>query len=260
MGNRAEYRDDHVVVKGNARQRLYDPSGYGRPHDEGDGVDLSFVEAGYLLSKGKIESVEGDGFGSFVDRVSYDGFLPTYHVYSDLRERGYYLQHPPGEDAVLLYPRGEKPSESSYSDRIEVLDESCAFPATDLLNTDMFAVVDQEDDVTYFELSDWSEEGDTPVPEPGGPLGVGNLDVDFRDGVYVLRDYPDEIHRTAFYGTPFDDELRLSTVEAADLWSRGLFGKDVRRPDTSGREPEAEVYTRLRDRGLCPRTGFKFGT
>ena len=50
-----------VEVGGNARERYYDSSGYGRP--DGDGVVLSVVEAAHLLYRDDLAAVDGRDFG-----------------------------------------------------------------------------------------------------------------------------------------------------------------------------------------------------
>ena len=79
-------RGDAVAVGGNARERYYDSSGYGRP--DGAGVVLSVVEAAHLLYRGDLDAVDGRDFGAFL-AANADSVVP-FLVYGDLRERGFY--------------------------------------------------------------------------------------------------------------------------------------------------------------------------
>jgi len=53
-----------VRVGGDARQRYYDSSGYGRP--TGEEVALAPVEAAHLLFRGDLDTVDGMGFREFL--------------------------------------------------------------------------------------------------------------------------------------------------------------------------------------------------
>ena len=55
-------RDGVVRVGGDARQRFYDSSGYGRP--TGEGVALAPVEAAHLLFRDDLDAVDGMGLRS----------------------------------------------------------------------------------------------------------------------------------------------------------------------------------------------------
>lgn len=213
---------------------LYHDSGYGRPTD--GGLRLSPVEARHLESRGKIE-VEGD---------SPDPDPAVYAVYSDLRERGYYLQHHAGDDHVERYPRGEHPANAPAT-RVEVTVER---GTVDLQEVEVLAVYDRENDVSYFEVDGWRPDGGTPLPEDG-------YAAESMESGYVV-DEPGGLHSTCFYGTPLEEGegLQLSEEEARYLNDEGVLDLD----DPPERSRETEVYADLREAGTCPRTGFKFGT
>lgn len=238
---KARIEEDGVVV-GDARQRLYDSGGYGEPRESGDTVDLSFVEAAYLLGRDKLSSVDGM---DYLDLVRYasgaPGFLPTLTVYSDLRERGYYLQHEPGETTVSVYPRGVKPIEGEPEHRAAVVTEHGSISLA--VERGLYGVVDDDLDVTYLRLTEWSEEGDVSTPE-------GVFEAEDIEGRAVLGDT--SLYEGAFYGSRLEDHLVLSLQETAYLSERGVVEGAEGEPDP--------VYGDLRDRGLCPRSGLKFGT
>ncbi|RBI63245.1 tRNA-intron lyase [halophilic archaeon] len=266
-------RDEEVVVSGDARQRYYDSRGYGRPLG-GDDVALSRVEAAHLLFRGDLDSVDGAGFREFLQNSTGDGFGARFLVYADLRERGFYLSPDrkgwvpdplPGSDFVV-YPRGDGPWGEDLLYRVRVVSERESLPATELGDV-VLAVVDEESEITYFETERPDPTGDTEEHLPArleGALLADNV---------LLWDPPAAVHEDAFYGQPLGDRgavdvLQLSLLEAAHLAAEGVLSVDggydaiVER----GRTVEGErfdrrlaVYRTLREEGVVPKTGFKFG-
>ncbi|MFW5929599.1 MAG: hypothetical protein ACOCT0_04185 [Halobacteriota archaeon] len=221
-----------LVVPGAEARSLYSEGGYGRPTD--DGLSLSPEEAVHLERVGKIE-------------VESWPLRPDHAVataYHDLRQRGYYLQHRTGETHLELYPRGTHPSSGDARD-VEALheDDDVALDADSLK-----AVVDDDGDVTYFEFEEWDVEGDVGTP-------AASHEAHAADVGYVVDEAADSpLHTQGGYGRPDGNHLVLSAEEAAYLVEDG--GLEVENPPPS----DADLYADLRDRGLCPRTGFKFGT
>ncbi|PSQ50806.1 tRNA-intron lyase [Halobacteriales archaeon SW_6_65_15] len=273
-------RDGEVVVGGDARQRYYDSSGYGRPLgvDEqrssaretkshgGQEVALSRVEAAYLLFKGDLDSVEGMGFREFL-ATEGDEITTRFLVYADLRDRGFYLS-PAREDWIdaprsntdfVVYPRGKGPWDDAVLYRIRVVGERADVPAEELGDV-VLAVVDEESEITYLETDSADLRGSSGADLPRG------VSADLLDD-RVLRDRP--------------SALQLSLVEAAYLAAEGVLslnadGAGSGEADDGGGGPEAvrergrevegrrfdrrlRVYRALRERGVVPKTGFKFG-
>jgi tRNA-intron endonuclease len=234
---------DTVVVRNDARQQLYDASGYGEPLD-GDKVALTPVETAYLLRKGKLEDVDGDGYARFVRRVVEDESV--LRVYADLRDRGYYLSH---DDKLYLYARGDHPANSSPETRVESVDEDAVVEIGALPS--LVAVADDDGDVTYFAVE--SEKPDGDFPSLDDEISV---DTETRGRRTEVVSESDAL-REARYGSSESDDgiLILSPVEAAYLAERGFL--DTQKTKVDARR--LAVYADLRDRGVCPRTGFKFG-
>ncbi|WP_138006874.1 tRNA-intron lyase [Halalkalirubrum salinum] len=281
-------REDAVELGGNAKQRFYDARGYGRPAG-GDRIELTAVEAAHLLFRGDLDAVVVDG-----DRLDFEpffihtagettAFTKRFLVYSDLRDRGFYLSPArkgwPGADALdetspidfTVYPRGSGPGDGSVAHRISVHGERERIPAAGLAGRTL-AIVDEESEITYFELTRPSFEG-ASMYEPPEPI-----EAELIGDRVVCWDPPDAVHERGFYGQPLsgraaivEGAIQLSLVEAAGLAAidrlsvageSDPYAAIVER----GRAVEGErfdrrlaVYEHLRAQDVVPKTGFKFG-
>jgi tRNA-intron endonuclease len=300
-------RGDAVRVGGDARQRFYDARGYGRPLD-GNEIALSRVEAAHLLFRGDLSGIElgadeADddsgpvGFERFfvASAAAADRFAVRFLVYSDLRDRGFYLSPardpwPGGSDApsdavdFVAYERGETPDTGNVKYPIRVVGERESV-ATAGLAGHTLAVVDEESDITYFAAEAGRIEGATDYEPPADLTGVLLADR------VVVWDAPEDLYERGFYGRPLtgraadvEGALQLSLVEAASLAADGRLslsasvGEGARDPTDAagidaaasvvarGRDVEGErfdrrlaVYKRLRAADAVPKTGFKFG-
>ncbi|UPM41909.1 tRNA-intron lyase [Halocatena salina] len=266
---------DTVHVPSPAREKFYDSRGYGHPR--GDALALSPVEAAHLLFRGDLEAVDGMGFRSFLATTDT---LVRFLVYKDLRERGFYLSPARdgwvGSDATddvdfVVYPRGNGPWDGVTEYRVRVVGERESVPASSL--TETLAVVDEESEITYFSVDTpdvtGSTDHDLPEDVPGMLLA---------DRV-VLWDAPTVLYERAFYGQPLDARdmssdsepsmsIQCSLVEAAHLADRGIVRIDAGLDGIvdRGRVVEGDrfdrrwaVYSTLREQGVVPKTGYKFG-
>lgn len=259
--------DGVVEVGANAREQYYDSRGYGRPR--GDGVVLSRVEAAHLLYRGDLASVDGQGFAAFL--TDNADVTVRFLVYKDLRDRGFYVSparedwvdDPAGADFVV-HPRGDGPWDGTVEHRVRVVGERASV-ALESLGDVVLAVVDEESEITYLE---------TDRPDVSGTAGhsfdrtaQGSL---LEDRV-LCWDPPAVLYEEGFYGQRMDrddDTLQLSLMEATYLAKRGDLAIDGGADAVieRGRAVEGErfdqrlaVYRELRDRGVVPKTGFKFG-
>ncbi|MFC7018228.1 MULTISPECIES: tRNA-intron lyase [Haloarcula] len=256
--------DGDVVRAGpRARERFYDSRGYGRVRN-GD-LDLAPVEAAHLLYRGDIERVDGMDFRAFLGSTAVSGV--AFLVYKDLRDRGFYLspardgwvENPDGADFVV-YPRGQGPWDDAVAYRVRVVGERDSVPAASLGDC-VLAVVDEESEITYLatDRPDVSGTSDGTVPPTEGELLAERV---------LCWDPPAQLYEQAFYGQRLDDAVQLSLVEAAYLASDGRLavegGADA--VVARGRDVEGDrfdrrlaVYSTLREAGVVPKTGFKFG-
>ena len=251
---------------------LYEQQGFGRP--EQAGLRLAPVEALYLLQKEKI-TVEGHNFESLVAAFSQKpNFLRTYLVYRDIRERGYAVQ--PGPQDLRVFRRGERPGEGrsryfirilSERDLVEFDNVTADTTTTGFMRKqNLIAVVDDENELTYYEVREQPLPAHTPEPPSGTVTGV-------LSGVSVIaRAVAGSWLETGWFGKRLDTEhVILSPVEVQYLLKKEWLHIDPGNPVEAGtyldsvvkEDPEvrekAVVYTDLRDRGLVPRTGYKFG-
>ena len=293
-------RGDAVRVGGDARQRFHDSRGYGRPLD-GNEIALSRVEAAHLLFRGDLSGIELDG-NEAADPVGFerffvasaaaaDRFAVRFLVYSDLRDRGFYLSPardpwPGGSDAAsdavdfVAYERGETPDTGRVKYPIRVVGEREPVRAAGLAGTTL-AVVDEESDITYFAAEHGPIAGATDYEPPADLTGALLADR------VVVWDAPEGLHERGFYGRPLtgraadvEGALQLSLVEAASLAADGrlsLSTGEGSADETTGGDPVAAVvargrdvegkrfdrrlavYRRLRAADAVPKTGFKFG-
>ncbi len=275
MALEGTFEDGVVHVTGDARQRYHDARGYGYPL-EGNEIALAPVEAAHLLYRGDLEAVVDDGrrlgFRGFVASEPGVDFGVRFLVYADLRQRGFYLSpasepwlaDPPEAD-FAVFPRGKGPGDGEVEYALCVIGERTDVAGEDL-EDGVLAVVDEESEITYLEVSRPEIAGSSAVDLPTG------VEADLLTDRVILWEPPFELYERAFYGQPLEgreyDEptLQCSLLEAAYLAEEGVIDLD---PDVAlerGREVEGDrfdrrlaVYTELRERGVVPKTGYKFG-
>ncbi|MBU5537443.1 MAG: tRNA-intron lyase [Candidatus Aenigmatarchaeota archaeon] len=176
-----ELIEERVIIWDKDSITLYDESGYGKPlpEEEPNRLELDLVEAAYLVEKGKLRVIvkeEGKSKKLTFEELMKIGservneFHPQYIVFRDLRERGYLVKTGYKFGAHFrLYERGVKlkrgpkaPHEHTKAVVHAVAEES-AFSLPELSRavrlahniraTMWWAVVDRENDVTYYEIS-----------------------------------------------------------------------------------------------------------
>ena len=266
--------DGTIVRTGKDGRSLYEQSGYGRP--DGEGLRFSPVEALYLLHRQKIE-VPGSTFDTlFAGFCDQPNFLRSFLVYRDLRERGYVVQAGPHDFRV--FRRGERPGtgESLYLVRVlserdpvlfgKLIEEVTA--SGNMRKQYVLAVVDDEDELTYYEIK-LQKPGETFTPVP--PLVPREAQLVGRSAVVSVT--PESDLEQAGFGKRLDGgRLLLPPVELLWLMEQGIItlrdnggtvGRDEFFSLAAGSDRELAgklaAYTELRAHGLTPRTGYKFG-
>ena len=279
-----ELRGNAVHVGGDARQRFYDSRGYGRPVS-GNEIALSRVEAAHLLFRGDLSGVtlagrDGPTVGFerfFVDSAATtERFSVRYLVYSDLRDRGFYLSPTrdgwPGGDVdlgdggdvdvgdavdLIAYERGSTPDTGNVLYPVRIVGERESIAAADVAGSTL-AIVDEESDITYFAATTPDVEGSTTYGPPSDLAGV------LLDDRVVIWDAPTDLYERGFYGQPLtgraaavEDVLQLSLVEAASLAARGslslsrIAGDAAATADGNADATDGDDTAAIRSRGLA---------
>ncbi|HNT71631.1 MAG TPA: tRNA-intron lyase, partial [Methanothrix sp.] len=224
-----ELAGEKVLLGGAAAGELYDQGSFGRP--VAGGLELSLVEAAYLLDRGRI-SVRIGGeeldFQSLFEAATAleAGFEFRYVVYKDLRERGYYVQ--PGVTDFRVYPRGGKPGKTPAEFYVHVISEREPVHLKELVEPAriarqmrkrlMLAVVDEESDITFYEARDRDLKGDMKIEARGGTATL------LEDRVMLWDPVASEaLHEGGFFGKPVGGRLQLSLVESAYLLEKGVL-------------------------------------
>jgi len=292
-------RDGNVIIAQEAdASRLQNKGHFGVP-ESGGSLRLHLLEAVYLVEKDRIavkrqEAPEGPAidFGELLSIAvkAIPSFEVRYSVYRDLRDRGYILLSPelmssaegtaPDWD-LEAYSRGNQPVTGNRPDiRVFSVSERAPLVLGELVarvraaskgdRRVLMALVDEEGDATYYEVSTSEPTGQMAA----GPKGSfeGHL---LEDRVVVSGKEAHELHASGFYGKPSSGSLQLSFLEAAYLMARGVLslknartGKKVSQREfikfARARQDEFDerfrAYSDLRDRGMVVKTGFKYGT
>ena len=226
-------------------------------------------------------------FRAFLART---GTALRFTVYKDLRDRGFYLSPAreawpgvdvsgshsdgpaPADSDFVVYPRGKGPWDDEVAHRIRVVGEREGVDAASLGGV-VLAVVDEDGELTYFgtdadpAVGATDDAAGTP-PDADLPESVDSDLLDDRIVCYGA----DDLYESRFYGQRLfgrnadSGPLQLSLVEAAYLARRGVLDVDPAAVVNRGQDVEGErfdrrlqVYTALRDRGVVPKSGFKFG-
>ena len=252
----------------------------------GGNVELSLEEAAYLLERKRISVFDREerlDLREFINRASSlrPGFELKFLVYKDIRERGYHLRARPLDFRV--YPRGVRSGEGESRYIVHVLSEREPIK-TDILLKDLnlsenikrrllYAVVDEEGDITYYEIKKANLKGKTSPFDLSGPI-MG----DILDERVIIWDETISrgLNEKWWFGKVINDtsRLQLSFVESAYLIEKGsltITGTDGRilslnRFIEMASAVEKDffnkyiVYRDLRDRGMVVKTGFKFGS
>lgn len=284
----AELADDHVLVREQSEaNRIHNKGNYGRPLS-GGALRLDLIEAAYLVEVERLDVEELGQELEWSDLLVHAsrrlaGFEILYIVFRDLRERGY-LVHA-AKDAASgahfhTWPRGSDRPTKTPDAWIRAVSERRPFNLPDLSRfaaaaraagaQARLALVDEEGDLTFYELSQDAPKGKTP-PQPSqaveGVLLADRVLVPDAEGAARL-------HEKEFYGKGMARGLQLSLVEAAHLVEedrlslKDVAGKTVTAASLRKRgkdlEPQLDlrlkVFADLKGRHLIAKTGFKFGT
>lgn len=160
--------NDRVIVKDENAHNLYNKRYYGNLTDFG--LELSFIEALFLLTKNKIEIYDDDKLitkEDLTDIIRQKHIFSHYLVYKDLRIRGYIIKtgFKYGSD-FRIYERGHAPGDGHSNFLVKILSEEQEIKVRDFSSyvrvahgvrkTLLLAVVDDEYDITYYDI-EWTK-------------------------------------------------------------------------------------------------------
>ena len=253
----------------------------------GGSLKLNLMEAIYLEESERLEVVSDDrrlSAGELL-RIAHrmsEGFEIRYLVYRELRQRGYVVKlgQPPLDFRV--FPRGGSPNKTPSKWWVAALSERSTFDLGKLLESLdrtadvrkklLLAVVDEESDVTYY---------DVRRVTPKGKLGAVDLSASFEgvmmaDRVMITdKGQAAALHGGHFFGKQIGPNLQLSLIEAAFLVEIGVLKlKDAKtnrslslqalKKRARDQQPDFDLrldaFKDMKGKGLVVKTGFKYGS
>ncbi|MFW5946480.1 MAG: tRNA-intron lyase [Candidatus Natronoplasma sp.] len=274
-------KGEKIIVKDEKEgNRIYNKGYFGQPLS-GSGVELDLYEGLYLMEADRLE-VEEEGkeltSEDIIEKISEDDFHREYLPYKDMRMRGYVLKKASDPASFRVFPRGGGPGKTPSKYWLCTYRENDTFKIDKIMNdkkqisnldkTMMTALVDEEGDVTYYIFSTIDLNGEVESYRDNSLEGIL-----YGEGTIINEGY-EELHEGNFYGFKEEGSLRLSIYETLYLVENEVLEvKDI----NSGKELSVEdlkpiyqdqrgefkteytVYRNLRERGLIPKTGFKYG-
>lgn len=282
-----ELRGERVIVDDPAEaSALHNRGWFGTPRP-GGGLELSLLEAVYLVEAGRLEVRKGGVDVSMralfrQASAAVDQFEIRYLVYRDLRQRGYVVEEREGPLEFQVYPRGGAPKKTPAKYWVAARSERAVFDLGEILERAketagvrkslLLAIVDEESDLTYYAVREAQPRGQLGTPRLEAPAVVHFL----GDRAMVVDEAQGKaLHEAGFFGKIVGRRLQLSLLETAYLLKRGLV--EVRNADTDRTiglsrlvkeaktvQPDFELrfraYEDLKARGIVAKTGFKYGT
>ena len=280
-----ELKDDIVTISEQKEgSQIYNKGNYGYPAS-GGGLYLDLLEATYLLESKRLEVTENGKTISYEDLFKHasaihDDFDINYMVFRDMRERGFVIKTETGGFDFSVLPRGKTISNSRPEYLVKAISERADFDLRSVIGDSLiavesgkkllYAVVDEEGDLTYYVVSSKDHpRGDMAIS--GGKAVSGDL---IKDRVFIFdREDAEMVYANGFFGKMADGVLQLSLMESCYLVKKGLLsvsssGKSMGIDELTSFSDSVQdefrsrltTFTDLRDKGLLVKTGFKYGT
>jgi tRNA-intron endonuclease len=278
-----ELINNHIRVKKSSDiGRLYNKSHIGTLLS-GNVLQLDLLEGVFLLDEGKMRLFQNKKQINFPQLLMLAAqqvpeFETKYLVFKDLRNRGHAITLS-NNAAPVMFRKFKQNNENAplciiaaFSER-DILDidatKQLIQQVTKKNNALWFALVDEEGDLTYYDVSGIDLAGDNS--EQRYPKGTCIL---LKNRLILFdKKLADQLLQKEFFGKPFGEVLQLSFVEALYLLERNVLeiqtndGKNLSeakcinlmqklQPDI---EQRLMVFKDLKQRGLLVKTGFKFG-
>ena len=274
-----------IVTDQKESSQIYNKGNFGYPLS-GGGLELDLIEAAFLLETKRLEVFRGDERMTFGSLFTYsskasEGFDIRYMAYRDIRQRGFVVKPETGGLDLSVLPRGKMLSNSRPLYLVKAVSERTAFSMDAFMELAdathskgkelLFAIVDEEGDMTYYIVSKRRLSGHVAVAG-NDTKAEGRL---IRDRVFVFDENgAASIHNNGAFGKPESGLLQLSLIETCYLMSKGVIDRissdngAMEQPDMMafGRSAQDEfdlrfkAFSDMRDNGLVVKTGFKYGT
>jgi len=265
--------------------RLFQKSKFGQTRSN-NSLYITLIESVFLIEEQKLNVYLGNKKIHFDEMVSYatkldPSFEEKFVVFRDLRKRGIQVQT--SNDPLFTFYCEKKDDETleKLTYFIKVISErevpsifnlkKLIQHATETKGLLRLAIVDEEGDITYYEIEMVTPQGinQNHSYNPIKGILLSNRVVIFDELTC------DRLYKKEFFGKPFGDGLQLSLVEAfylikkeilqcvlpsnENVLSTSSFAYHIAKyqQDIFLRYP---VFSDLRSKGLIVKTGFKFGT
>jgi len=276
MQTTGELKKNNIIVeKQRDVGRLYSKSHLGELFD-GKKLKLNLLEGVFLLAEEKLKLYKDKKEFVFSELVKLSSknildFEIKYLVFKDLRSRGHAIRV--YKNGILtFYDYNKNFVVSVYSER-DILDLKTTKKLIKESKKEKkklwFAIVDEEGDITYYDVSILDIQGSTKKHEFKKSEGIllnNRIAIFDKKKLKALFD-------KEFFGKPFGDGLQLSLIEALYLQDKNYInlrdtnGKNISKSDLKHILKEQQpdyasklfVFKDLKNRGLIVKTGFKFG-
>ncbi|WGI18045.1 tRNA-intron lyase [Methanonatronarchaeum sp. AMET-Sl] len=263
-----EIKENGVQIKNQNKIKDLQESYYGTKTQ--NGLLLNHIEAAYLTEMNKLKLNKE----KLIETASQntERFELKFIVYRDLRERGLFMKQG-GESADLfLYNRGKKPDKHQFKYLVHIYSEKDKIninwihkrtkKAENLRKTPLIALVDGEGDITYYQTKKHKPKGTADKINQTKARGT------LLEERTLIWENGEKLYKNWFYGKPFSGNIyQLSLPETQYLKDKGhlQLKTNNKQIKTKTDDPQRftkkyKIYRDLRERGLIPKTGFKFGT
>ena len=277
-----ELVDNYILItKSRDIGRLYSKSHFGETVNKSKKLRLNLLEGVFLLDEEKITIFQNKKELEFQSLFTLAAeniprFEIKYLVFRDLRKRGHAVSLCKDLKSMdfVISDKGTKPCFIvSFSERdIVTIDRiKTLIMAAERNHSNLwFAIIDDEGDITYYDVKTIILKGNTNrhVFEKGEGFV-------FEDRVVIFdKKIGEKLHKSEFFGKSLGDGFQLSPIESLYLAENGCL--TLRLVNTGEKlstkkfiefikrhQPDIKlkllVFKDLKKRGLLVKTGFKFG-
>jgi tRNA-intron endonuclease len=261
-----------IVKKPKDAGRLYNKSHFGKMMSKGH-LELNLLESVFLKGEGKIRIFQNKKDLDFQTLLkiavrSISDFDKKYLIFKDLRARGHAIKLSKNKHFSFLdFKKQFVVSIFSERDCFNIDEIVKLIKTVEKENRELwFALVDEEGDITYYNVSKIDLKGKNKEHSYSKSNGI------LLENRVILFDkkISADMFEKEFYGKPFGTGLQLSIVEALYLFEKGYIeihseeGKKISRTRLEKIQPDLKlrlkVFKDLKKRGMIVKTGFKFGT